>query len=234
MKKKRYLVYKIYRKKTIDRIEEKIKLLGEDCSYDSIFLLNMRWIISIILFLLFIYFSKYGYILAPLISVLFYVISEKVILDYPIKQREKNLEKDAIFFFEVLLLSLESDRNIKSALSITANNIESGLSNEFKQMLSENQLGKSFVEALNDMRTRIPSDSINNILLSLSQASLFGNSLEASLNNQLDYLREKQLFEIKEEIGKLPTKMSVLSVLFFVPILLLIILSPVIIEFFAR
>lgn len=52
-----------------------------------------------------------------------------------------------------------------------------------------------------------------------------------SLNNQLDFLRDKQLLEIKEEIAKLPTKISVISVIFFIPIMLLVILAPVILTF---
>ena len=78
---------------------------------------------------------------------------------------------------------------------------------------------------------RIPSDTINNVILNITQSSIFGNSILESLNNQLDYLKEKRLLEIKAEITKLPTKISVISVLFFIPIMLLIILAPVLLEF---
>ena len=44
-------------------------------------------------------------------------------------------------------------------------------------------------------------------------------------------LRDKRILEIKGRIGKLPTKISIISVLFFIPIILLVILSPVLIEF---
>ena len=84
------------------------------------------------------------------------------------------------------------------------------------------------------MKERIPSDTINNIILSLTQSSVYGSSISESLTNQLDYLREKRLLVIKGEIAKLPTKISVISVIFFIPIMLLIILSPVIIELFTK
>ena len=51
-----------------------------------------------------------------------------------------------------------------------------------------------------------------------------------SLNTQLDYLNDKLLLGIKERINKMPIKISIASVLIFIPIILLIILSPVILK----
>ena len=222
---------KIYPKKTIDRIESKIKLLGVQNHYNLFTLLNFRVIISLILFVVVLLLSNIGYILAPIIAILFYYLSEVLLLDYPIKKRAKKLEKEALFFFEVLLLTLESGRNLGHALQLTTLNIDSELSSEFKKTLSEVKLGKSLNEALNDMKKRIPSEAINNALLNMIESNLFGNSILTSMNNQIDFLREKQMLDIKAEINKLPTKVSIISALFFVPIMLLIILAPVLIQY---
>ncbi len=234
MKRKRHFAYKIYREKTIKRIDNKIKLLGSNHPLDTVTFLNIRFILSTISFILLLIYSKPGYLIAPIISGLFYICYEKIVFDYPIKKRAKKLETEAIFFFEVLSLTLESSRNLKSALDLTCNNIDNELSSEFKKTLKEIKLGKSFTESLSVMKERIPSDTINNIILNLTESSVFGNSITESLTNQLDYLREKQVLEIKAEIAKLPTKISVISVIFFIPIMLLIILSPVILEFLSK
>ena len=222
---------KIYPKKTIDRIESKIKLLGVQNHYNLFTLLNFRVIISLILFVVVLLLSNIGYILAPIIAILFYYLSEVLLLDYPIKKRAKKLEKEALFFFEVLLLTLESGRNLGHALQLTTLNIDSELSSEFKKTLTEVKLGKSLNEALNDMKKRIHSEAINNALLNMIESNLFGNSILTSMNNQIDFLREKQMLDIKAEINKLPTKVSIISALFFVPIMLLIILAPVLIQY---
>lgn len=222
---------KIYPKKTIDRIESKIKLLGVQNHYNLFTLLNFRVIISLILFVVVLLLSNIGYILAPIIAILFYYLSEVLLLDYPIKKRAKKLEKEALFFFEVLLLTLESGRNLGHALQLTTLNIDSELSSEFKKTLTEVKLGKSLNEALNDMKKRIPNEAINNALLNMIESNLFGNSILTSMNNQIDFLREKQMLDIKAEINKLPTKVSIISALFFVPIMLLIILAPVLIQY---
>jgi len=231
MKKERSLVRRIYLEKTIKRVEQKIALLGIYCKYNAIDLLNYRLLISLAIFTLSLICFKEGYILAPLLTIIFYLGSEYIILDLPIQRRGKKLEKEAVFFFEVLSLTLESGRNLNVALEITATNIDNELSAEFKKSLAEIRLGKSFAESITDMKKRIPSDTINNALLNITQSSIFGNSILESLNNQLDFLKEKRILEVKSEIAKLPTKISAISVVFFIPIMLLVILAPVVLEF---
>lgn len=231
MKKERSLMRKIYFEKSIEKIASKITLLGNHYSYDAIHFLNWQFITCFLVFLLSLFLTKRGYIVAPLLTFLTYFAYEYILLDRKIKFRQKKLEEEAIFFFEVLSLSLESGQNLNTALSLTSKNIESELAQEFQKSLKEIQLGKSFNECLTDMKKRIPSETINNTILNMTESNIFGSSILESLNNQLEYLKEKRLLEIKGEINKLPTKISVISVIFFLPILLLIILAPVLLEY---
>ncbi|MCI9281445.1 MAG: type II secretion system F family protein [Bacilli bacterium] len=231
---KQTIANKIYRKKTIDKINSKIKLLGLNQMLDAVQFLNIRLIIMIVMFILIFIFSKIGYILAPIVSVVFYYLMEYLILDYQAKIRGKALEKEALFFFEVFVLTLESGRNLRQALILTTENVDSEISNEFKKTLAEVKLGKSLNEALESMKKRIPSDTINNTILNMIQSNTFGNSMVDSIYNQIEYLRNKQMLDVRAEIAKLPTKVSVISVLFFVPIMLLIILAPVIIQYITK
>ncbi|MCI9280260.1 MAG: type II secretion system F family protein [Bacilli bacterium] len=230
MKKNRF-IYKTFRRKSIQKIEKKMKLLGINYEWNAYSFLTLRLILALLIFILLFIFSKYNFLVAPILTVIFYHFFEKGILDYQIKKRAKKLENEAIFFFQIVNLTLESSRNLKYAVEITSNNIESELSDEFKKTYAEMKLGKSFNEALKDMKERIPSDSINSIILNLTEASIFGNSIINTINNQIEYLQDKKLLEVKEVINKLPTKISILSVLFFIPIMLLIILAPVIIKY---
>lgn len=231
---KQTIANKIYRKKTIDKINSKIKLLGLNQRLDAVQFLNIRLIVMIVMFILIFIFSKIGYILAPILSLVFYYLMEYLVLDYQAKIRGKSLEKEALFFFEVFVLTLESGRNLRQALILTTENVDSEISNEFKKTLAEVRLGKSLNEALESMKKRIPSDTINNTILNMIQSNTFGNSMVDSIYNQIEYLRNKQMLDVRVEIAKLPTKVSVISVLFFVPIMLLIILAPVIIQYITK
>ena len=231
---KQTIANKIYRKKTIDKINNKIKLLGLNQRLDAVQFLNIRLTVMIVMFILIFIFSKIGYILAPVVSLVFYYLMEYLVLDYQAKIRGKSLEKEALFFFEVFVLTLESGRNLRQALILTTENVDSEISNEFKKTLAEVRLGKSLNEALESMKKRIPSDTINNTILNMIQSNTFGNSMVDSIYNQIEYLRNKQMLDVRAEIAKLPTKVSVISVLFFVPIMLLIILAPVIIQYITK
>lgn len=222
---------KIYPKRTLDSVDKKVKLMGVNSHVKALTILNLRVFISLLLFIVILLFSNIGYILAPIIAILFYYLSEKILLDYPITRRARQLEKESLFFFEILLLTLESGRNLGHALNLTTQNIDSEISSEFKETLLQVKLGKSLNEALNDMKKRIPSEIINNAILNMVESNMFGSDIVISMTNQIDYLRQKQLLDIKSEINKLPTKVSILSVIFFVPIMLLIILAPVLIDY---
>ena len=218
----------IYRKKTIKKLNKKFKLLGIETN--SIKFMNYRILSSLIIFVLLMIFSNKGYILGPLFAILVY-ISFECILNYKINKRRELLNYDAIFYFQVLSLTLESGKNLQGGLELTCNGVNNSLSSEFKKTLHEVSLGKSLSDAINDMKERIPSEEVNTVLLNITQSALFGNNIIDSLNNQIDYLRDKKILDIKGKINKMPVKISVISVIFIVPIILLIVLGPVVINF---
>ena len=84
------------------------------------------------------------------------------------------------------------------------------------------------------MKKRIPSNTINNTILSITESNIFGNNISDSLYNQVDYLREQKILETKAVISKMPVKISVVSVLIFLPLFLLIILGPIVIQYLLR
>lgn len=222
---------KIYSKKQIERINNKINLLGVSSKYNTITFLNLRLITSVLIFLFILVNYRYGYLFSIIIVLIYYSLFEKILLDAKIKKREKKLNIEAIYFFEVLTLSLQTGRNLAEAILITTNSVDNELSLEFKEALRETKFGKSLTESLNDMQSRIPSDSINNIILALTQANIYGSSIIDTMYNQVDYLREKRKMEVKAVISNVPTKISIISVFFFIPLILLIILGPALLSY---
>ena len=221
----------IYSKRQIKRINDKINLLGVSSKYSTLSFLNIRLITSIMIFLFILINYKYGYIFSIVITILYYYFFEKVLLDAKINERRRKLDIEAIYFFEVLTLSLQTGRNLAEAISITINSVDSELSLEFKEALRQTKFGKSLSESLTDMQSKIPSDNINNIILALTQANIYGSSIIDTMYNQVDYLREKRKMEVKAMISKVPTKISIISVFFFIPLILLIILGPTLITY---
>ena len=82
-----------------------------------------------------------------------------------------------------------------------------------------------------DMQKIVSTTEINNIILNITQTNLFGNSILETMYNQIEFLRDKEILEIKGQINKIPNKISIVSVLFVLPLILLIILGPYLITF---
>ena len=78
---------------------------------------------------------------------------------------------------------------------------------------------------------RIPSKSVCNVILNIIEANEFGNSIEGALTNQINYLTDKRILDIKESINKMPMKISIVSVLLFLPLMILLILGPIFINY---
>lgn len=231
---KNNIAYKIYRESTINKIESKIKLLGLNSTLKATTFLNTRLVLTIIIFTISLIYFKQGFIIAPILTIIFYIGMEYFLLNYKIKKRTKKLEEEALFFFEILVITLESGRSLKHAIELTTSNIDSELSSEFKKTIAEESLGKSLQESLRDMKYRIPSDSINNTILNMIESNIFGSSITDSMYNEINFLREKRLQDKKGEIEQLPTKISIISVIFFIPIMLLLILGPVLINYLTK
>lgn len=228
---KEEFVRKVYSDRYVDKFIDKVNLLGANKKVNPYNLIIARLSSSIIIFIIILYFMKYGYILAPVITFLYYMLFNQVVINNKIKKRTVKLENEAMHFFEVLTLSLETGRNLVEAIDVTTANVSGILVDEFKESLREVQFGKSLNEALTDMQKRIPSENVNNIILSLTQANLYGNSIINNLYGQIDYLREKRKLEVKGKISKVPVLISVISVLFFIPLLLMIILGPILLDY---
>lgn len=228
---KKRLSHSIFSKKEIDKVQKRIDLLGEECDYDAIFFLNLRLYSSIVLFLVVLYVFELGCFLAPIITFIYYHLIYYVLIEYNINKRCDKLDIEAMYFFEIMTLALESGNNLKNALDISCSNVDNELSREFKKALDEVEFGKSLNEALDSLKKRIPSDTINNIILTITQSNVFGNNITKDMYHQIDYIRDKEIQKAKGRISKIPLKVSVISVLFYVPLIILLILSPVLISF---
>ena len=72
-------------------LDRKIKLLGLD--FNSELFLGLRISTSIILFILLFVFIKYGYIVAPIVTIIYYLLFEYLILDLNIKRKKTFIRK---------------------------------------------------------------------------------------------------------------------------------------------
>ena len=227
------IMEKIYLKKDVEKIQASINKMGTT-KWDAVSFISFRVITTVMFALLLVFFTKLSYLLVPVIFILYYNFVYHIFIINKLKKREAKLDREALYFFEILTLTLESGKNLQNSLELTVANVKSELSDEFDRSLKEVLVGKTLIEALSDMQKRIPSENINNIIMNIMQTNYFGNSIIATMNNQVDYLRDKQILDIRGQINKIPNKISIVSVLFIVPLILLLVLGPYIIDFIVK
>lgn len=224
-------IKRIYNSKELAEIDYKLRCLGSDTKYTVTTFCTYRLITTIFAFILCILITDSGYIYAPFVAIGCYYLFYYLNITKKINIRNRRLEHQALFFFEILTLTLESGRNLENALIVTCDNVDSEISQLFEGALYDMKFGKSLIEALSDLRENISSDIISNIILNIIQTNRFGNSILETLYNEVDFLRQKELMTTKEQINKIPNKVSIISVLFIVPLILVLILGPYLIEF---
>lgn len=227
------LVNKIYMKKTIERIKKKNELFGLSHNYNIDEILLTHITITLFIFLLLII-LKFNLLASILITLIYYILAEYIFFDIRLNKRTRKLEKEALFYFQILSLNLESGSNLGKAIELTSNNVDSNLSLEFNKVIEDISFGKSLNESLEDLKQRIPSVTVNNIILNLMESNIYGSNIIESLDNQLSYLSDKILLGTKAKINKMPIKISLVSVFIFIPLILLIILSPIVLKLIAN
>lgn len=226
------LLKKIYRKKTLDKYIKKSNYLNDYNKNHVYSFLIFRLFLSIIIFFItFIVFDR-NLLLSLILMFTYSYLHTYFKYDYKIIKRVKLIEKEASLFFEVMILSLKSGKNLQQSIESTIINVDNSFSKEFSKVLEETKYGKSLLETLNDYKDKVPSENIKNIFIAIIEAYTLGKDMIESIQKELDLLDEKRINDIKVYINKLPIKVSVISVFILIPLMLLLILSPVILEYF--
>ncbi len=205
-------------------LKRKLNYLGTRVNY-KVFV-YVRLVSSLVIFSLLVLFCNYGYIVAPIVTLIHYILIEYIVIDKGISIRKAELENDSLEFFPLFLLTLNSNKNVKKSLEISTEIVDNSISKEFKKVLDSVDIGKSLSEVLLDMNRIIPSDSINRIIINIMEAKDKGCNINDSVNSELDYLNTKRRNKIINKAKNLPLVMGIYSIsLVFIMFFILIIFN---------
>ena len=167
-----------------------------------------------IVFILLLVSSKYGYFIAPIVSIILYILFEYICLDKTIIERMELLEKDALEFFPIFNIVFKNGKSIKNAIEKTIEIVDNSLSEEFKLVLDNVNLGKSLDESLLNMSKRIPSIMVNNVITDLTESNRLGNNINESINLQLDLINEKRKKDYLTDLRIIPFRITIMFIIF--------------------
>ena len=122
---KNRMIQKLYREEDLKKFQMQLDMLGGKAKMDATTFISMRLFSSLIVFLFVLYQSTHAYLFAPFITLLWYYLYYYLILLKPLNERIKKLDHEALYFFEILTLTLESGRNLENSLEVTVANVHS-------------------------------------------------------------------------------------------------------------
>jgi tight adherence protein C len=130
---------------------------------------------------------------------------------------------------DLMLVCVEAGQSLDQAINRVAKEIETSypsLAEEFQIVAYEMKAGKEKSRVLRDMGERVDVQDINSFVTTLIQSATFGTSIAESLRVYAEEMRDKRVMRAEEKANKLPTKLTLGTMMFCVPPLLIILIGP--------
>ncbi len=130
---------------------------------------------------------------------------------------------------DMMLVCVEAGQSLDQSILRVSKELKSGfpeLSYEFEVVSHELQAGKDKASVLKDMADRAGVQDIRSFVTVLVQSQQFGTSIAEALRVYASEMRDKRVMRAEEAANKLPTKMTLATMMLTVPPLLIILIGP--------
>ena len=218
-------ILSFYPSSSINRIKNKIYSYGSNYKLDIETFILIRLVLTIFIGIM-IFIVSNSVIITVISMIITYILDEVIILDIRYDRRKREVEEDAIYYFELLTITLNKVGSLKSSIELTSSKIDNSISYEFKQMLKNVDKGNSIADAINMMMKYIPSEIVNSALITLKEGYELGNPINDTLNEIVIFLKDKRVYNVKNEINVFPIKFTIITFFVFIPIIVLIVVLP--------
>jgi len=134
---------------------------------------------------------------------------------------------------DMIQVAIEAGLGFDSALARVANELKHAhpaLAEEFAIVGLELRAGKAREQVLADLADRTRVEAISVFAKAIVQSITFGTSVASTLQVYAREMRHQRMILAEERANQLPVKMSVIMVIFLLPTIFLMALSPVIIR----
>ncbi len=153
-----------------------------------------------------------------------------LMLTSKITRRQKDIRNAMPDALDLLTICVEAGLGFDAAMSKVSEKWENELSLAFARVIREIQLGKVRREALKDMSDRLGIAELTSFVAAIIQSEQLGVSMAKVLRIQSDQMRVKRRQRAEEEAHKAPIKMIIPLALLVFPSIMIIILTPAVIQ----
>ncbi|MDZ4093861.1 MAG: type II secretion system F family protein [Paracoccaceae bacterium] len=130
---------------------------------------------------------------------------------------------------DMMLVCVEAGQSLDQSINRVARESRAGypaLADEFDTVAHEIKAGKERVMVLKDMAERVDVPDIASFVTTLVQSATFGTSIAEALRVYSAEMRDKRVMRAEEKANTLPTKLTLGTMMFTVPPLMIILIGP--------
>jgi tight adherence protein C len=143
--------------------------------------------------------------------------------------RQQELQDGFPDALDLMLICVESGQTLDHTIMRVAGEVEKSyptLSEELTIITNETRAGKDRSQVLRDFAERASIADIKAFVTVLIQSAKFGTTIGDALRVFSSEMRDKRVMRAEEKANTLPTKMTLVTMLFTVPPLLVILVGP--------
>ncbi len=130
---------------------------------------------------------------------------------------------------DLMLVCVEAGQSLDQSINRMAKETRAGypaLADELDLVSHEVKAGKERVQVLKDMSERINIPDVSSFVTTLVQSATYGTSIAEALRVYSAEMRDKRVMRAEEKANTLPTKLTLGTMMFTVPPLMIILIGP--------
>ncbi|MCW1917377.1 type II secretion system F family protein [Rhodobacter sp. KR11] len=146
-----------------------------------------------------------------------------------IGERQKQIIQGFPDALDLMLVCIEAGQSLDQSINRMARETRMGypaLADELDIVSHEVKAGKERVTVLKDMAERVNVPDVSSFVTTLVQSATYGTSIAEALRVYSSEMRDKRVMRAEEKANTLPTKLTLGTMLFTVPPLMIILIGP--------
>jgi tight adherence protein C len=146
-----------------------------------------------------------------------------------VKQRQTEIIQGFPDALDLMLVCVEAGQSLDQSIIRVGRESRAGypaLADEFDLVAQEVKAGKERISVLKDMAERVGVPDVASFVTTIIQSATFGTSVADALRVYSADMRDKRIMRAEEKANMLPTKLTLGTMLFTVPPLLVILIGP--------
>ena len=159
-----------------------------------------------------------------------------LLLKSKIQKRQLSIKRAFPDTLDLLLICVESGMSIEAAFRKVAQEVGSqsvALAEELTLTMAELSYLPDRRQAYDNLAKRTDLDGVKSVCMALQQAERYGTPLSTMLRTMAQENRDMRMSEAEKKAAGLPPKLTVPMILFFLPVLFVVILGPAVIKVMA-